>query len=186
MHYGSGSVTVEDVSLEYDSLEVGGGGKSRRQTVRFHRPSDARRRGTSVVGTLVVHFDDELEVAKVQLEWADSLTASDLTRFPWTRAIDAARSSMRFSLGNAKALQQLVGAMDELAESGQAPRRPGRRGRSPDFYRGVLARYLQLKEQGDRTPIKTLKEQWEAETGETWSRETIAGWVKKAKKDQED
>lgn len=54
-------------------------------------------------------------------------------------------------------------------------RRPGRRGRSDEFYSTVAITYHLLSADGDRHPIETM-----ATEGE-WSRDTVAGWIKEAR-----
>ncbi len=54
-------------------------------------------------------------------------------------------------------------------------RRPGRRGRTDEFYATVAVTYHLLSADGNRHPIETI-----ATEGE-WSRDTVAGWIKEAR-----
>ncbi len=151
-----------------------------------------------VVGTLAVWFaranpadakSEPIRVQEVSLSLVDGLTPIELKRFGWSRWLTVADAIARTGgdVGHPSWRSEefgdpatVSGKMTRAlyAEHGIAvpQRRPGRKGHGPEFYRGVANRYTELRAKGVRSPTQQIA----AESFK--SRDTVAGWVKKARK----
>ena len=128
------------------------------------------------VGELSIRFagtpDGDIgDVESVELKRRDGLTPSILQRFPWDHWITASDAYVRHGSTAAVGLAPATKATNALRETG----RPGRKGHPPEFYERIARRYVDLRVSGDRHPVKTIADE------EGQSRNTAAGWVKKAR-----
>lgn len=143
----------------------------------WHDPYEPGR----LVATLAVDFDDDGRVIGAHLT-KPGLTGSELARFPWSRWIGAATHFRKAHLS--LALEQgTLNVVDGVLAAGlheQRQRRPGRAGHGRDFYEVLAERYSALAAEGVRNPVQTLTDE-AADRGEHISRDTVAGWVKRAR-----
>jgi len=138
---------------------------------------------------LRVEWDTNSRVVSVRLSEPKGLTASILQHFKWARWLAAADGALR---GFGRPTSQLDGlrifaALEhdkqlERALSGQRlhprasePRRPGRGGHSDRFYAEIARDYTALRKTGSLKPTAELAQQRDV------SRNTMAGWVRRAR-----
>lgn len=153
-------------------------------------------------GQLDVRFADHRDsksfvVTDVRIRLPGGLTPTRLQRFPWARWLRVAEAAHR-SRGPSypspypnpregrRAYHEDWGRLSanlslaaEEAIKGRKPEaaklRPGRPGYPDSFYREVAEVYQSLVATGEAAPNLRMAEQW------SYSRNTVAGWVKKAR-----
>jgi hypothetical protein len=125
------------------------------------------------LGVLTITYADEDRItapARVQLELAEGITPSFLSRFPWSSWITAADEYVRSgSVEDPRASEALSGAI------GAVVGRPGRRGHDPHFLEAIAHEYRRLRAAGERAPVATIA------NAKGVSRNTAAGWIKQAR-----
>lgn len=102
----------------------------------------------------------------------EGLSASELSRFPWSRWLGVADANAR--LRN----QFTIAGRDAAAAIGGEAvlaTRPGRRGHPVSHYRDIARRYLDLTSAGHSNPTQQIAEERD------YSRNTVAGWVRHAR-----
>lgn len=134
-----------------------------------------------------VRLDEHRQVLSVGLArpMGVVLDASTLQRFAWARWLtvaDAAVRDLQAPETSPHPLTDYFGAgvdLEKLRRNAkrrqEAPRRPGRRGHSDDFYRAVSERYRHFRWSGSTSPTKDLADAYGV------TRNTAAGWVKVAR-----
>ncbi len=181
-------------SFDSYSLTAEGGPDDRKWSIEFAR-------NDVVFAGIEVTFDDSLKVVDHRLWNEDGMTASEVTRFPWVKWIDAARAAVltrRWDYGPDGAipwdavedvdaaleplyseLTRVRGLLDAAVES-KGRSRPGPK--PPVDYAEVLARYNLLKQNPDtrRRVIVELQREYERQ-GVIASKGTIETWLKRAK-----
>lgn len=93
------------------------------------------------------------------------LTPSFLQRFPWEKWLTAA---------DAFARAKDIAPMDAAIRATKG-KRPGRRGHDDAFLPAVARRYVDLRCEGVRAPVRQIADEDQV------SRNTAAGWVKQAR-----
>ena len=104
---------------------------------------------------------------KVTLEVAEGITPTFVRRFGWDRWLTAADAYARTKGQVTEPLAKAIGAAQG--------RRPGRRGHDGSFLPAIAARYVELRSQGSRAPVKAIADEHQV------SRNTAAGWIKQAR-----
>lgn len=135
-----------------------------------------------VVATLAVDFDDRGNVIGAHLT-KPGLTGSELARFPWSRWVTAATHFRKAHLSmahDAAVLELADGALTAGLTEQRQRRRPGRGGHPIEFYEVLAKQYSGLVATGVKNPVQALTDE-AAARGEHVSRDTVAGWVKRAR-----
>lgn len=134
-----------------------------------------------------VRLDERRQVLSVGLArpMGVVLDASTLQRFAWARWLtvaDAAVRDLRVPEASPHPLNDYFSAGADLEKlhrntrrRQEAPRRPGRRGHSDDFYREVSEYYRHRRWAGSTSPTQDLANEYGV------TRNTAAGWVKVAR-----
>lgn len=128
---------------------------------------------------------DTGRATRIEINYADGLTGSDLSRLPWSKLLAAADAAIRrppVELMKTETGEVLV--KDEVMEtSGEAlsallgpkPKRPGRPRVPDEHYARIARRYLELRASGTTNPVAVIAKE------EGAPRDTAATWVKRAR-----
>jgi hypothetical protein len=130
------------------------------------------------------HRSNRATFVAIQSRDPDSLSPSDLQRFPWATMFAAADAANR-GLSDRQPNSSSTEVMGILKAHGEGklkrprpPRvakRPGRRGHPDEHFRAVADRYNELRSSGVSNPTATIARERNA------SRDTVAGWVRGAR-----
>ncbi len=184
-------------------LPVGRNGRSRATSWQcdFFNEEEDRLNELEPVATLVIDFDANGRVVGQHLNGSvHGITASQLSRLPWTRLIRMAKSERSLQLnavvnpdklehdGASSTLRRLAQAKASVAEEltamgesvNRVKRRPGRGGHPDEFYEAIALRYSALVAEGVTNPVQVIAEE-ESNRKESVSRNTVSTWIKRCR-----
>lgn len=105
------------------------------------------------------------------------ISATLIRNLPWTQLLEMCRRSAIAAADSNKGLSEWMDHdLPDIESIQGAVVRPGRAGRDDLFYAQIANTYLELIEEGDLRPIDTIA------SLEQYSRDTVAGWIKTARK----
>jgi hypothetical protein len=155
---------------------------------RRHTYAPAYSGNQPYVGSLTVWFrradpsdpaSPPIAVEAVSLWEPDGITPTELQRFAWSRWLTVADAIARDAdAAPAKVTRAIYEEHGAPLPSGK---RPGRKGRPPEFYEQIATRYKELRAAGERSPTKAIVEELRRSQNEWVSRNTVAGWIKRAR-----
>ncbi len=165
---------------------------------RRHRFVPSYPEDEPYVGILSVWFRREdpndpasppVSVEAVSLWEPQGITPTELQRFAWSRWLTVADAVARIGgdMTHPSWKSNLITDPDTVAgkmtralyeEHGIAAptgKRPGRKGHPSEFYEQLATRYKELRTKGERSPTRAIAQEMH------YSRNTVAGWVKRAR-----
>lgn len=105
------------------------------------------------------------------------ISATLIRNLPWTQLLQMCRHSAVIAAESNDVLNEWTDhELPDVDTIKGAVVRPGRAGRDDLFYAQIARTYLELIEEGDLSPIDTIA------VREQYSRDTVAGWIKTARK----